>query len=235
MPDVREKLVELLGNIYLPMMCGSDVIGEYRIPHKFKKEIASHLIANGVTIQRERGDIDLTRTTVLETGDVASGRVMARSDLAELEKAMERLGRFGELFVDYKGCSRGPMGRAGGVTLEEEVLLMPKITDVDGGEWIPVNAEALHELVERSRKLREERRWIPVTERLPSKEEYTAKAEDGTEYYVRLLIAYKTDIVEYEIGYYDGYKWMTEMPIRLIKDVVAWMPFHNMLQPPKGE
>ena len=75
--------------------------------------------------------------------------------------------------------------------------------------------------------------WVPVSERLPSKEEYTAKAEDGTEYYVRLLIAYKTDIVEYEIGYYDGYKWMTEMPIRLIKDVVAWMPFPNMPQPPK--
>ena len=77
--------------------------------------------------------------------------------------------------------------------------------------------------------------WISVKGRLPSKEEYTAKAEDGTEYYVRLLIAYKTDIVEYEIGYYDGYKWMTEMPIRLIKDVVAWMPFPNMPQPPKGE
>lgn len=78
-------------------------------------------------------------------------------------------------------------------------------------------------------------KWIPVTERLPNKEEYTTKAEDGTEYYVRLLIAYKTDIVEYEIGYYDGYKWMTEMPIRLIKDVVAWMPFPNMPQPPKGD
>ena len=77
--------------------------------------------------------------------------------------------------------------------------------------------------------------WISVKDRLPRKEEYTAKAEDGTEYYVRLLIAYKTDIVEYEIGYYDGYKWMTEMPIRLIKDVVAWMPFPNMPQPPKGE
>ena len=77
--------------------------------------------------------------------------------------------------------------------------------------------------------------WISVKDRLPSKEEYTAKAEDETEYYVRLLIAYKTDIVEYEIGYYDGYKWMTEMPIRLIKDVVAWMPFPSMPQPPKGE
>ena len=78
-------------------------------------------------------------------------------------------------------------------------------------------------------------KWISVKDRLPSKEEYAAKAEDGTEYYVRLLIAYKTDIVEYEIGYYDGYKWMTEMPIRLIKDVVAWMPFPNLPQPPKGE
>ena len=77
--------------------------------------------------------------------------------------------------------------------------------------------------------------WISVKDRLPNEDEYTAKAKDGEEYYVRLLIAYKTDIVEYEIGYYDGYKWMTEMPIRLIKDVVAWMPFPNMPQPPKGE
>ena len=49
--DVREKLVELLGNIYLPMMAGSDTIGEYNIPHKFKREIADHLISHGVTVQ----------------------------------------------------------------------------------------------------------------------------------------------------------------------------------------
>ena len=78
-------------------------------------------------------------------------------------------------------------------------------------------------------------RWIPVEGRLPRKEEYTAMAEDGTEYYTRLLIAYKTDIVEYEIGYYDGCKWMTEMPIRLIKDVVAWMPFPEMPESPKED
>ncbi len=76
-------------------------------------------------------------------------------------------------------------------------------------------------------------RWIPVSERLPSKEEYTARTEDGSEYYVRLLVAYKTDIIEYEIGYYDGYKWMTEMPIHLIKNVVAWMLFPNFSQPTK--
>ena len=49
--DVREKLVELLGNIYLPIMAGPDVIGEYHIPYKLKEEIADHLIANGVTVQ----------------------------------------------------------------------------------------------------------------------------------------------------------------------------------------
>ena len=49
--DVREKLVDLLGNIYLPIMAGPDVIGEYRIPHKLKEEIADHLISNGVTVQ----------------------------------------------------------------------------------------------------------------------------------------------------------------------------------------
>ena len=77
--------------------------------------------------------------------------------------------------------------------------------------------------------------WVSVEDRLPGKEEYTATTEYGTEYYIRLLIAYKTDTVEYEIGYYDGYKWMTEEPIRLLKDVIAWMPFPNMPQPPKGE
>ena len=49
--DVREKLVEILGNIYLPIMAGQNVIGEYTIPHKLKEEIADHLIANGVTVQ----------------------------------------------------------------------------------------------------------------------------------------------------------------------------------------
>lgn len=78
-------------------------------------------------------------------------------------------------------------------------------------------------------------KWISVKERLPKKEEYTAKSKDGTEYYVRLLIAYKTDIVEYEIGYYDGYKWLTEMPMRIIKDVIAWKPFEPLPEPPKGE
>ena len=50
--DVREKLVELLGNIYFPMMDGPNTVGEYTIPHKFKEKIADHLITNGVTVQK---------------------------------------------------------------------------------------------------------------------------------------------------------------------------------------
>lgn len=64
-----------------------------------------------------------------------------------LERAMSRLGDFGKLFLDYDGCPRGAMGRSC-MPLEEEVLHMPELTDVDGGRWIPVNADALHELVE---------------------------------------------------------------------------------------
>ena len=47
----KEKLVELLDNIYLPMMDGNNTIGEYNIPHKFKEKIADYLIRNGVTVQ----------------------------------------------------------------------------------------------------------------------------------------------------------------------------------------
>ena len=49
--DVREKLVELLSNIYFLMIDGPDTIGEYTIPHKFKEKIADYLISNGVTVQ----------------------------------------------------------------------------------------------------------------------------------------------------------------------------------------
>ncbi len=65
---------------------------------------------------------------------------------------VEHLGEFGRLFVDYKGCPRGAMGRLGGVLIEEEVLYMKPITDVDGGHWIPVNEDALHELVSEYKK-----------------------------------------------------------------------------------
>lgn len=67
---------------------------------------------------------------------------------------LDRLGDFGKLFMDYEGCPRGAMGRAC-MPIEEEVLQMKPITDVDGGRWIPVNADALHELVKKYASLRD--------------------------------------------------------------------------------
>lgn len=72
---------------------------------------------------------------------------------AALQAAMDRLGEFGRLFVDYKGCPRGPMGRMAGVSLVEEALYMPEIVDVDGGRWIPVQADVLHELCEQAKSV----------------------------------------------------------------------------------
>ena len=62
-------------------------------------------------------------------------------------RAIERMGRFGELFVEYKGDPRGPMGRAGGMSISEEAQTMPVITDVDGGRWRPVQEEVLQDLL----------------------------------------------------------------------------------------
>ena len=69
------------------------------------------------------------------------------------KKAIDSMGQFGKLFLDYKGCPRGAVGRAC-IPIEEEVLLMPMIKDVDGGKWIPVNADALYELLENYKRLK---------------------------------------------------------------------------------
>lgn len=77
-----------------------------------------------------------------------------------------------------------------------------------------------------------EPQWIPVTERVPMKEEYLAKAKDGEEYMVRLLIAYQSDTVGYAIGYYDGFKWLDEMSMRRITDVISWKHFFPLPEQP---
>ena len=156
--------------------------------------------------------------------------VTVQDDCAELKKAMNRLGRFGRLFVDYHGCPRGRNGRAG-VPLEEEVLLIPKITDVDGGEWIPVNADALHELVGQFKKMREISlqthesvqnvpetnvgEWISVNDRLPTI--YDADADNC------VLAIHKARNKRY-------YHWrsVADNPF----DFTHWM---KTPQPPKGE
>ncbi len=67
-------------------------------------------------------------------------------DLTKYRKAIERMGEFGQLFIDYIGCPRGGPGREC-APLTEELLSMPVLTDVDGGRWRPVNEEALQEAI----------------------------------------------------------------------------------------
>lgn len=131
-----------------------------------------------------------------------------------LQGAMDRLGMFGQLFVDYAGCPHGPMGRMAGVSLVDEALSMPEIVDVDGGRWIPVQADVLHELCDLATS-----HWISVNERLPKAFELVivcrAGAEKGT--------------VKVEYGYLDVNGWWKVYGTRT-KHVTHWMP---MPEPPK--
>lgn len=81
-----------------------------------------------------------------------------------LEKAIKRLGKFGNKFVDYKGCPRGrrgPIGGLGDVSGGKHILLNEDpIVDVEGDAWIPVYAKDLYRYIDKHR-------WISVNERLP--------------------------------------------------------------------
>lgn len=64
--------------------------------------------------------------------------------------------------------------------------------------------------------------WIPCSERLPETSEYMEF--EPTPHMKRIEIAYMTDMVEYIIGYFDGYKWIDKRN-RKIENVIAWKPF----------
>lgn len=78
--------------------------------------------------------------------------VRTQQEYIKYKDAIRRMGKFGRLFVEYAGCPRGSVGRYCG-PLEKEIMSMGVITDVDGGEWIPVNKDALVEMVGRYRLL----------------------------------------------------------------------------------
>ncbi len=70
--------------------------------------------------------------------------------------------------------------------------------------------------------------WIPCKERLPETLEYMEF--EPTPYMKRLEIAYMTDMVEYIIGYFDGYKWIDKRNCK-IENVIAWKPFLKLPEP----
>lgn len=65
----------------------------------------------------------------------------------EAEKAIQRMGRFGKLFLDYSGDPRGQMGKPGASTDEEWATMMDPIRDVEGEWWRPVQEQALQNLI----------------------------------------------------------------------------------------
>lgn len=68
-------------------------------------------------------------------------------DIKEELKAMQRLGEFGKLFMNYTGDPRGPIGRRGIGDLEREAHYMEVIKDVDGDRWRPVLEDTLDEIL----------------------------------------------------------------------------------------
>ena len=65
--------------------------------------------------------------------------------------------------------------------------------------------------------------WIPVAERIPAENEYrvVCAAHSGKPFLRRFEVAYITDTVGYQFGYYDGYKWIDKSN-KEIPNVVAW-------------
>lgn len=65
--------------------------------------------------------------------------------------------------------------------------------------------------------------WIPVVERIPAENEYrvVCAAHSGKPFLRRFEVAYVTDTVGYQFGYYDGYKWIDKSN-KEIPNVVAW-------------
>lgn len=76
------------------------------------------------------------------------------TELIQYKDAIDRMGEFGKLFLQYSGCPRGMIGEAGYVEAgdvveraKESVMHYETITDVDGNAWRPVLEDRLQSLI----------------------------------------------------------------------------------------
>lgn len=116
---------------------------------------------------------------------------MKENILLKYKKAIERMGKFGQLFVEYEGCPRGAMGRLCCNTIQEEALAMDMLIDVDGGKWRPINEEVLQEIISKLNERKE-------NNIMNTAEMWIKAQEDGKTYYC-CDVKYQKDIGLVEI------------------------------------
>ena len=83
-------------------------------------------------------------------------------ELLKYKAAIDRMGKFGQLFVEYEGCPRGAMGRMCDATIQEEALAMDMLTDVDMGRWRPVNEDVLQDLLTELKRVKAKRKEYQI-------------------------------------------------------------------------
>ena len=95
---------------------------------------------------------------------------------------------------------------------------------------VNVDPDALVKLTKRNKELEDRlskmHDWVLKSKRYPDADEFTDVDETyGESFYRRLLIAYKTDTLNYAIGYFDGNNFIREYPMGYIisdADVIGW-------------
>ena len=83
---------------------------------------------------------------------------VAITDLLVYKKAIDRMGPFGRLFIQYRGDPRGATGRPGTPEdMEDLIAIMPALEDIDGGRWRPIQEDVLRDLFSQVKELKEDR------------------------------------------------------------------------------
>lgn len=88
--------------------------------------------------------------------------VQRLEELLKYKTAIDRMGKFGQLFVEYEGCPRGAMGRMCDATIQKEALAMDMLTDVDMGRWRPVNEDVLQDLLTELKRVKAKRKEYQI-------------------------------------------------------------------------